>query len=89
MLKVNTSIKIASLRKCNLSSFALVCLCKAFETNTTLELLNLEENNFDDQAILTLSKSTQGKKLRIILTSNFLTIKSRDILKNMDNIALT
>jgi Ran GTPase-activating protein (RanGAP) involved in mRNA processing and transport len=90
-IKSNNEIRFVSLRKCNLSSMALSCLCKVLESNSGLEGINLEENSFDEQSVLMIEnvmKKKNNPNLKVYLSVTYLTAKAKDILKNNSSFIL-
>jgi hypothetical protein len=88
ILRMNNTLKTLSLRNCSVTSFALMCLCKAFEINYTLEEIRLEENVFDDSSLFMLAKSVARKTVKVYLTSKDISQKVKDSLKEVNNIIL-
>ncbi len=89
-IKIHNSIKYISLKKCNLTSMALMLLTKALAHNIGLDGLNLEENTFDELSLTTLFKYFQSevcvnKALKVYLTSRLLSKKIKDLAKDHSN----
>ena len=89
VLKHNIYIKIISMKKCELNSMSLHCIAKAFEVNDSLRFMNLEENIFNDQSLLTVKKTIDTRSIKISLSSSFMSPNSLAIIKQSSNFIIS
>ena len=77
------------MKKCELNSMSLHCIAKAFEVNDSLRFMNLEENIFNDQSLLTVKKTIDTRSIKISLSSSFMSPNSLAIIKQSSNFIIS
>jgi hypothetical protein len=85
VIKYNKYLVRASLKKTKLNSTALICLCHALEANQKYQLLELNENDFNEESIIALNNAVSNKDIKISLSPNLLTHGARNIVMNNKN----
>jgi hypothetical protein len=85
VIKYNKYLVRASLKKTKLNSTALICLSHALESNQKYQLLELNENDFNDDAINILNNAVSNKDIKICLSPSLLSQNAKNTVMNNKN----
>jgi Ran GTPase-activating protein (RanGAP) involved in mRNA processing and transport len=85
VIKYNKYLVRASMKKTKLNSTALICLSHALESNQKYQLLELNENDFNDDAINILNNAVGNKDIKISLSPSLLSTNAKNIVMNNKN----
>jgi hypothetical protein len=90
LLKANSTLRVLSLKRCYINSISLICVGKALEVNSVLESLNLEDNEFEEQALVEVKKIIIERhlKIKLYLTAKTLKLTSNDSFEGISNIVI-